>query len=114
MKKPYTEGSATHGDPESCAGKEQGAGEALTGADTGREIEPRNTLQSGAPTPSLKAEGNTMTRESVSSSSAPRGLRPRACVESLCARTGRPTDRPSEDGSSGRDGKGERPTPPMN
>jgi len=35
MKEPYTEGLASHGDPESCAGTRKGAGEALTGAHMG-------------------------------------------------------------------------------
>ena len=35
MKEPYTEGIASHGDPESCAGDRKGAGEALTGAQVG-------------------------------------------------------------------------------
>ena len=42
-----------------------------------------------------------------------RGLRPHACAETLCARTGRPTDCPREDGGSGRNGKGERSKPLM-
>jgi len=48
MQEPYTEGVATHGDPESCVGAREGAGEALTGARAGRAIEPRN-LAFGAP-----------------------------------------------------------------
>ena len=42
MQEPYTEGVATHGDPESCVVTCKGAGEALTGARAGRAIEPRN------------------------------------------------------------------------
>ena len=48
MKELYGEGSATHTDPESCAGSHQGAGEALTGAHAGRAIEPRKHLLLGA------------------------------------------------------------------
>jgi hypothetical protein len=109
MKEPYTEGLATHGDPESCAGgardEPKAAGEALTGACTGRAIEPRNLfLRSvGAVSPRV---GNTTSSASASSKLAPRGQRPLASAESLCARTGRSTDRPrAEDGSSGRDGR---------
>ena len=47
MKEPYIEGLATHGDPESCVGVREDAGEALTGARAGRAIEPRNQLHSG-------------------------------------------------------------------
>ncbi len=38
MKEPYTEGIASHGDPESCVGLREGAGEALTGARAGRAL----------------------------------------------------------------------------
>jgi hypothetical protein len=31
MREPYTEGLASHGDPESCIGARKGVGEALTG-----------------------------------------------------------------------------------
>jgi hypothetical protein len=36
MQESYVEGVATHSDPESCVGAREGAGEALTGARTGR------------------------------------------------------------------------------
>ena len=42
MEELYTEGVATHGDPESCVVVCEGGGEALTGARAGRAIEPRN------------------------------------------------------------------------
>jgi len=42
MEELYTEGVATHGDPESCVVARKGGGEALTGARAGRAIEPRN------------------------------------------------------------------------
>ena len=58
MKEPYTEGLATHGDPESCAGgardKPKAAGEALTGACTGRATS-REIFSSRAPAPSRHA-----------------------------------------------------------
>ena len=58
MKEPYTEGIATHGDPESCVGARKGVGEALTGARAGRAIEPRNHCNRGAQTVII-VEGNT-------------------------------------------------------
>ncbi len=58
MEEPYTEGLATHGDPESCVGVREGAGEALTGVRVGRAIEPRNH-GFGVPTQWTYAEGNT-------------------------------------------------------
>jgi len=48
MQEPYTEGVATHGDPESCVVTRKGGGEALTGARAGRAIEPRNQGNRGA------------------------------------------------------------------
>ena len=48
MEEPHIEGVAIHGDPESCVGAREGAGEAWTGACIGRAIEPRNQLVQGA------------------------------------------------------------------
>jgi hypothetical protein len=48
MEELYTEGVASHGGPESCAGVREGVGEALTGVRAGWDIEPRKTLFWGA------------------------------------------------------------------
>ncbi|PKW16793.1 hypothetical protein A8926_4678 [Saccharopolyspora spinosa] len=48
MEELYTEGLATHGDPESCVVAREGVGEALTGARAGQAIEPRNHRVRGA------------------------------------------------------------------
>jgi hypothetical protein len=48
MKELCIEGVATHDDPESCAGGRKGTGEALTGENAGRAIEPRKHQDSGA------------------------------------------------------------------
>ncbi len=48
MEELYTEGVATHGDPESCVVVRKDGGEALTGARSGRAIEPRNHRVRGA------------------------------------------------------------------
>jgi hypothetical protein len=48
MEELYTEGLATHGDPESCVVAREGGVEALTGARAGRAIEPRNHRVRGA------------------------------------------------------------------
>ena len=58
MKEPYTEGVATHGDPESCVVIRKDAGEALTGARAGWAIEPRNQRNRGAQAVNY-VEGNT-------------------------------------------------------
>ena len=38
MREPYTEDSASHGDPESCVGTRKGVGEALTGERIGEVL----------------------------------------------------------------------------
>jgi RNA-directed DNA polymerase len=58
MKESHGKGPASHSGPESCVGGSNFAGEALTGEDTGREIELRNQ-ESGVPTPLQEAEGHT-------------------------------------------------------
>jgi hypothetical protein len=57
MRELYTEGPATHGDPESCVGVREGGGEALIGARAGRAIEPRNQRVRGADAV-VQVEGN--------------------------------------------------------
>jgi hypothetical protein len=88
MRTPDIEGVATRDGPESCAGTREGAGEALTGVRAGWAIEPRNH-HFGVPTLSHEAEGNIVSSVSASCWRTPRGLRPCACTESSCARTGR-------------------------
>ncbi len=46
MKEPYTEGPASHGDPESCVGVRKGVDEALTGERRG-EVLSREISTSG-------------------------------------------------------------------
>jgi len=48
MKESYTEGPASHGDPESCAGIRENAGEALTGAYMGGVLSRENRRNQGA------------------------------------------------------------------
>jgi len=58
MKEPHRKDLASHSGPESCAGAGNGAGEALTGENTGREIELRNQ-DSEVPTLLHTWEGHT-------------------------------------------------------
>ena len=59
----------------------------------------------------VEAEGNIVSSAIASCWRTPRGLRTRACVESLCARTGRSRARPSGRSPSGplREGQGHTP-----
>jgi len=63
MKEPYTEGPASHGDPESCAGAREGAGEALTGAHAGGVSSRENRSHQGADVVVLSGRQHTRTRD---------------------------------------------------
>ena len=95
MREPYTEGVATHGDPESCAHAREGVGEALTGASAGRVFS-REKKQSWVPTLLAMAEGNTGSAVSARCCQTQRGRRPRARTEPSWTGTGRSTARPQE------------------
>jgi group II intron reverse transcriptase/maturase len=58
MKEPHGEDPASHSGPESCAADGNGGGEALTGENTGRDMELRNQC-SEAPTLLREGEGHT-------------------------------------------------------
>jgi RNA-directed DNA polymerase len=88
MEEPHTEGVAIHGDPESCTGARESIGEALTGACTGA-VWSREITRFGVPTLLSEAEGHTRSRANASGTETPRGRRPAARAEPLCARTGR-------------------------
>ena len=101
MKEPYGEDKASHPGPESCVGAGNGAGEALTGENTGRAIELRNQ-ESGVPTLLHTREGNTASYERRDGWQAPRSRRTRACVDTSCAGIGRARRRPMRIVSPGR------------
>jgi RNA-directed DNA polymerase len=63
MKESHTEGPASHGDPESCAGTREGAGEALTGAHTGGVLSRENRYPQGADDVVLSGRQHTRTRK---------------------------------------------------
>ena len=88
MKAPYIEGVATRDGLESCVVARKGSGEARTEVHAGRVLS-REITHTGEPTSSQEMEGNTTDIASARCSLSPRGLRPLACVESSCARTGR-------------------------
>ena len=96
MKVQYMKGVATHHGPESCVPVREDrqleqyelGGEALTGEHAGQVLSPDIRI-TGLPTPCAYAEGNIGGRVIASVIRSPRGLRPCACVEASCARTGR-------------------------
>jgi hypothetical protein len=78
MKELYTEGPATHGDPESCVDVREGVGEALTGVRVG-EVSSREIISPG------RRRGSGLGRHHVgrviaSTRLVPRGPRPSACT----------------------------------
>ena len=89
MKESHRKGVAIHPDPESCIGSRKAAIEALTGAHAGRVLS-CEVIATGVPTPFSMAEGNTDGYDIASPRRTPRSLRPRACMETPRARTGRP------------------------
>ena len=88
MQESYGEGLAIHTGPELCGVSREAGHEALVGVRAGRVLSPEIS-QSGVPTLSPCAEGNTLSSESASWTGTPRGQRPRACTDTPRARTGR-------------------------
>jgi RNA-directed DNA polymerase len=62
MKVSHGEDVASHSGPESCAGRREAVGEALTGESAGPVLS-CEIRQSGAPTPLSEAEGHTIARD---------------------------------------------------
>jgi len=75
MREPYGEGLASHTGPESCAGRREAAGEALTGAHAGQVFSCEINYIRGADAVCV-AEGNTGSGASASRGRTPRSRRP--------------------------------------
>ena len=99
MREPYKKGVASHLGPESCVVSRKAGHEALTGVQAGRAIEPRNGAYFRGPTLSSNAEGEMMGVVKRETAITLRGRRPRTCLETQCARTGRPQRRPLRENS---------------
>ncbi len=91
MKEPYIKESAIHDDPESCMVRRKAGREALTGARTGAVLS-RVIRSFGTPTLLSEAEGNIGRIVTARYGMVPRGRRPAARTEPVCARTGRSLD----------------------
>jgi hypothetical protein len=89
MRESHREGLAIHPDPESCVAGRKATTEALTGAHAGWVLS-CEIIATGVPTSFSKAEGHTGGDAIASHRPTPRSLRPRACMETPRARTGRP------------------------
>ncbi len=90
----HIEELTTHDDPELCGHVRKDVPEALAGAHVGWVLSLEKDIVPGAEVVP-DSEGNTWrTVRKVRCVGTWRGRRPRACVEALCARTGRPCDRP--------------------
>jgi len=72
----YTEGIASHSDPESCAGAREGIGEALTGVCIGQVLSRENGFLFRALTRSLTRKATWRDASVASVLTARRGLRP--------------------------------------
>jgi len=107
MQESYGEGLAIHTGPELCGVSRKAGHEALVGVGAGRIFSPEIS-QTGVPTLSPCAEGNTLANESASWAGTLRGRRTRACTETPRTRTGRSQASPggpSDAGALERSGK---------
>jgi RNA-directed DNA polymerase len=94
MKESHREGVASHPVPESCVASRKAGREALTGAHAGGTSS-CEISGFGVPTSSTETEGHTDGSANASFQRTPRSQRTQACMETPCARTGRPQQRPS-------------------
>ena len=104
MEESYTEGLASHGDPESCGGVREGAAEALTGAQMGRVLSREIKENQGADDVAGCGKQNTGMRHGEHASDPARSKTSCTCGNSI--RENRESPRsPTNDGVAGRVGK---------
>jgi hypothetical protein len=106
------EGVAIHGGSVSCGRVREGVVEALIGVRAGWVIEPRS-IETRAPTLSIRAEGEIGGRVIASGRWVLRGQRSWACTRALHARGpgGRMLAQSGRDGGAGRGGNAEAVSP---
>ena len=112
MKESYTEGLASHSDPESCGGAREGAAEALTGAHMGRVLSRENRCDQGADDVVLCGRQHTCRRHGKSTSNPARSKTSGTCGNSMRENRESPQS-PSGNSPEGRAGKAKSPTPAM-
>jgi len=106
MKESYSEGLASHAGPESCAGVREGTGEALTGVHTG-QVSSCEINQSGMPTSSPSAEGNTLEGDRGESFEGPAQSKTLSMCGNSLHGNREIQEAPAQDGSAGRPEKAE-------
>ena len=104
MEEPYIEGVATHDGPESCVGIREEVGEALTGAGTGWDIEPRNPTGRGADAVHSGGKQHRLARYRKLQADPARSKTLCMCRTSMCENREIP-GLPVSDGEAGRCGK---------
>jgi RNA-directed DNA polymerase len=104
MKESHTEGPASHGDPESCAGVRKDAGEALTGAHTGGVLSRENRCNQGADAVDLSGRQYTGAREGECTGDPARSKTSSTCGNSMRENREIPCLTRKE-GTSGEDGQ---------
>jgi len=98
MRDPYGEGPANRPGLAPCTVVGNDGGEALVRGDVGRVLSRENTFNSGRPTLLSEREGETGHTAMARCVTLLRGRRPRACIETPCAGTGRSHRWPRGDG----------------
>ena len=106
MKESYTEGLASHSDPESCGGVRKDAAEALTGAHTGRVLSPENFCNQGADDVKKSGRQNTCMRHGECASGPAWSETSGTCGNSMRENRESP-QLPTGNGPMGRAGKAE-------
>ena len=112
MKESYTEGPASHGDPESCGGVRKDAPEALTGAHTGRVLSRENRCNQGADDVVLCGRQHTCMCHGEHTSDPARSQTSCTCGNSMRENRESPQP-PTGNGPEGRAGKAESREPAM-
>jgi RNA-directed DNA polymerase len=112
MKESHAKGLASHGNPESCAGTREGAGEALTGAHTGGVLSRENRRNQGADVVELCGRQHASARQGEPTRDPARSETSSTCGNSVRENREIPP-LPLGDGTGGRAGKVDDRNPAM-
>ena len=112
MKESHIKGLASHGNPESCAGARECAGEALTGAHTGGVLSRENRCNQGADAVVLSGRQHASERQGEPTRDPARSQTSSTCGNSMRENREIPCSPPG-DGTGGRAGKVDDRNPAM-